>query len=501
MRRLLLLTLFVLPLALCAGNFTIVLQAPAYSGQVARLYRYDDLFTLRTVRIAEMPIGDDGAATLNADVQGMTKLQLRIGDVSGDLFARPGTTLNILFPQPATRTARSLGNTTRVDLEFRDLDVLDINALVTDLNERVDAFIAEDLATDQAAGMQAVGVRRSNDTPPDTAAPKRPATLFVTPVLSQARADSFELKLRRFYAEVKDPWFAHYLDNSMAGLHQGTNVSEKTTFDRWIKGRTIHYDDPEQVRFLRSFFADQLPAFVVRYHDAHLQRALAERNPDSLKAVFAKHDFLKDNDQLCELVAMDQLYLNYHAKYLSKGAVKELLTKWSATSAYPEHRRMAANMLWDRTTMQPGSRMPAMLLENEQGQRVELDSLLNGPVCLVITASWCTYCELEFAGLEQLQQTYKDHVRIIAISLDSTLTALRDYRKAHPGQEFTWLHAQAEQQLREDLRLRSLPTFYMLNDGVLGHSPAPMPSKGLGALFQQVQVATERDGRIKVWDD
>jgi thiol-disulfide isomerase/thioredoxin len=501
MRRLLLLTLIVLPLALYAGNFPITLQAPAYSGQVARLYRYDDLFTLRTVRIAEMPIGDDGTATLNADLQGVTKMQLRIGDVSGDLFARPGTTLNILFPLPATRTARSLGKTTRVDLEFRDLDALDLNALATDLNERVDAFIAEDLATDQAAGMQAVGVRRSNDAPPDTTAPERPATLFVTPVLSQARADSFELKLRRFYAEVNDPWFAHYLDNSMAGLHQGMHVSDKATFERWIKGRTVHYDDPEQVRFLRSFFADLLPAFVVRYHDAALQKALAERNTDSLKAIFSKHDFLRDNDRLCELMAMDQLYLQYHAKYLDRPAVKELLTKWSTGSAYPEHRRMAANMLWDRTAMQPGSQLPAMLLENERGQRVDLDSLLNGPVCLVITASWCTYCELELAGLEQLQQTYKDHVRIIAISLDSTLTALRAYRKAHPGQEFLWLHAQAEQQLREDLRLRSLPTFYMLNDGVLAHSPAPLPSKGLGAVFQQVQVANERDGRIKVWDD
>ncbi|MBK9515212.1 MAG: hypothetical protein IPO05_16660 [Flavobacteriales bacterium] len=99
---------------------------------------------------------------------------MRIGDVSGDLFAQPGSTLNILFPQPTVRTARSLGNTTRVDLEFHDMDVMDINALATDLNERVDAFIAEDLATDQAAGMQAVGVRRSNDAPPDTAAPNVP---------------------------------------------------------------------------------------------------------------------------------------------------------------------------------------------------------------------------------------------------------------------------------------------------------------------------------------
>jgi len=240
---------------------------------------------------------------------------------------------------------------------------------------------------------------------------------------------------------------------------------------------------------------------VHRYNDEALQRALQARSADSLTAVFARHDFLKDDDRLCELVAMDQVYQHYHAKYLDRQAVQTILGQWASSSRYTEHRTIAANMLWDRTAMQPGSTLPPMLLEDERGQRVELDSLLSGPVCLVITASWCTYCELEMAGLEQLQATYKDQIAIIAISLDSSLADLRAYRKAHPAQDFRWLHALADQQLREDLRLRSLPAFYLLNNGVLARSPAPMPSTGLGALFHLVKVQAEQDGRIKVWDD
>lgn len=500
--RTLALTFFLLwRLACTAGPMTIELSAPTYAGQVVRLYRYDDLFTLRPVRLTEALITSTGTAHLEADVSGTAKLQLRIGNTSGDLYARPGITLHITFPPPPTGTARSLGTTTRVALEFTELDPLDINALTSDLNERVDGFIAEDLATDEAAGMQALAVRRTNDQAPDTTAPQRPATLFVTPMLSTARVDTFEHKLRRFYAEVKDPWFAHYLDNSMAGLRQGTRTSERETHERWIKGRALHYDDPEQVRFLRSFYADLLPAFVHRYNEEALQRALQARSADSLITVFARHDFLKDDNRLCELVAMDQLYQHYHAKYLDQQAVQVILGQWASSSRYTEHRTIAANMLWDRTAMQPGSTLPPMLLEDERGQRVELDSLLSGPVCLVITASWCTYCELEMAGLEQLQATYKDQIAIIAISLDSSLADLRAYRKAHPAQDFRWLHALADQQLREDLRLRSLPAFYLLNNGVLARSPAPMPSTGLGALFHQVKVQAEQDGRIKVWDD
>ncbi len=45
-------------------------------------------------------------------------------------------------------------------MTFLDLDPLDINALTTDVNERIDAFVAEDLATDEVAGMQAVDIQR-----------------------------------------------------------------------------------------------------------------------------------------------------------------------------------------------------------------------------------------------------------------------------------------------------------------------------------------------------
>ncbi|HRP00852.1 MAG TPA: hypothetical protein PLN54_15595, partial [Flavobacteriales bacterium] len=121
--RTLALTFFLLwRLACTAGPMTIELSAPTYAGQVVRLYRYDDLFTLRTVRLTEALISSTGTAHLEADVNGTAKLQLRIGNTSGDLYARPGITLHITFPPPPMGTARSLGTTVRVALEFSGLD-------------------------------------------------------------------------------------------------------------------------------------------------------------------------------------------------------------------------------------------------------------------------------------------------------------------------------------------------------------------------------------------
>ncbi|MBK7087063.1 MAG: hypothetical protein IPH53_21415 [Flavobacteriales bacterium] len=57
----------------------------------------------------------------------------------------------------APRTVHGIAG---MELEFVDLDHLDVNALTTDLYHRLDGFIAEDLATDEVAGMQAVEVLR-----------------------------------------------------------------------------------------------------------------------------------------------------------------------------------------------------------------------------------------------------------------------------------------------------------------------------------------------------
>jgi len=299
---------------------------------------------------------------------------------------------------------------------------------------------------------------------------------------------------------VHDPWFADYLTSSMAGLLIGPRANDRMLYDRFLAGTAIRHDDPEFVRFFRSFHSEQL-GNVLRFHAAGARHALATADADSLRRLFATNDFLKDDPGAAELVMIDALYMHYNEKLVDQAQSVAVLEKVAAGSAYPEHRRIATNMLWDLLTMRAGQPLPAIRVTDPAGKAVDMDELLKGPVCIAFTAAWCTYCELEMVGLQQLQKEYKGVVRFIAISLDTTLQAMNAYRKAHPAQDFTWLHAEAAQQLREDLRLRTLPAFLLLNDNVLAHSPAPLPSSGMAKVLQQLKAQQARDARIKVWDD
>jgi thiol-disulfide isomerase/thioredoxin len=480
-----------------AGEFIIRLDAGAHAGKVVVLSRYDDLFTLRTVRLAQELAQE--RVVFHGQVEGTQKMQLRIGELIGDVYVRPGSELHVRFPEADPRVARSLNTSTRVGLEFTEISFMDINALVSDLNGRVDDFVTEGLATDASAGMQAVEKVRSGGTATATDSTRRPPTLFVDPRWSRQRVDSFATKLQRFYAEVQDPWFTNYLAYSIAGLKLGPRRNDRLLWEQHLKERPVQHDNPEYVRFVKSFFEGQLVVFAL-VHERQLASAMAAKNVDSLHAVFSRSDFLRDDAVLRELVLIEQLYEDYQQHHVDREAARTMLAQVSERSAVAEHRKIAANMLWDLTAMRPGSALPAMLLQDLQGRPVEMEELMEGPLVIAVTASWCTYCQLEIQSLERLAEEYSELIPIVAISLDENSNELKRYLQGR-ARKIRWLHAEAEQRLRDDLRIRALPAFYILQDGVLTHSPAPLPSNGMAEIFHRAKVQRERDGRIKVWDD
>ncbi len=478
-----------------AANVHIELDAPGYKGERALLYRYMDLFTLRTELIGQATIDAQGKAVLEGNVSGTVKGTIRIGANGCDLWLRSGT-YSVGFPLPASGTARSLNGTTEVIPTFKELDRLDINALIGDLNQRLDDFIAEDLATDQQAGMQALDIARKGEKPQSKDSLTRPGTLFITPSWSTARVDSFENRLRGFYKEVKDPWFWQNLEYGIAGLRFGPRVNDRDLFDRYLKGRPVLYDVPEYVRFIGSFFEGHTMRYPFRTHEVGLTNWIRAANADTVKKIFAEHDFLKD-DALNELVVLSELYGQYPAKNFDRPGILRIMEQFATSSEYPEDRLIAANMRWDLTTMRVGGTLPALVLRDLEGNQVRIDTSLHDATCLVVTASWCTYCEQELVALETLYTEYGTYVKVVGISLDRSTKDLDAYTKAHPGRDWPWYHGGDDPTIMDLLRIRTVPAFILLNGNTIAHAPAPPPSNGMAAIFHRIKTQAEEENKLK----
>jgi thiol-disulfide isomerase/thioredoxin len=283
----------------------------------------------------------------------------------------------------------------------------------------------------------------------------------------------------------------------VAGLRFGPRTNDKELWARYLKDRPVRYDDPEYVRFFRSFFEDHLMRFPFRKDEPALQRAIASGVLDSVKHVFAGHDLLHDDDRLCELVVLTELWTNHGNKLIDRAGLRQVLADAEARSAYPEHRALAADMRWDITAMRPGATLPSLTLRGVNGMELPLDSLLKGPVLLAFTAAWCTYCEVEMAALEQLYAEHGKMITFIGIGTDPGMEAFQAYLRLHPKRDWTWLYAGDDLLLMEALRMRSMPHFLLVQDRTLVHAPAPLPSEGLPAILHRMKVQAEEEKRIK----
>lgn len=493
-----LLVLSMFAFGLGQARTTLRINAPEFRERPVLLQRYLDLFTLRTEAMATDRTDAQGSVVLDLEVAQRTRVQLRIGEARTDLYLEPGANYDVIFER-IKGSARSVSGTANAELTFNRLDALDINALTSDLNGLLDGFVAEDLATDQEGGMQAADeLRKGGISAPDSSS--RPGTLFVSPSLSEAKVDTFERKLLRHYNGVDDPWFMTMVEYGIAGLRIGPRTNNKELFERYLKGRPVRYDDPEYVRFLRSLFEDHLMRFPFRSDEQELQRAIASGVPDSVERIFARHNFLANDDRLCELVVLNELYANYNGKLLDRHGVRSVLRELEHSSPYAEHRRIAADMVWDLTAMRPGTVLPALKATDLQGRPVNVDSLLKGPVLLAFTAAWCTYCEMEMAALEQLYAEHGELVTFIGIGTDPGMEAFQAYVRLHPKRNWTWLYIGDDLLTMEQLRMRSIPQFYLLQDRSLVYSPAPTPSTGLPAILHRIKTKAVEQGRIKVTD-
>lgn len=493
--RFLLLLSFLAGTALAAAPVTIILEAPAYAGRQVLLYRYMDPFTLRLERIAIGRTDAKGHAELTAQVEGTERALLRIGKVGADLFLREGR-YHVQMPAPDKNEARSISGNTRVDLTFLELDHLDVNALVSDLNTRLDAFLAEDLATDQDAGMEAVAKARSGSAAmvPDTA--RKQQDLFLSPRWNEARVDTFARKLHKFYASVKDPWFQHDVEYGLAGLRLGPRTNDRDLFNRYLKDKPVLYGVPEYTRFFSAFFEDHLLRFPFRMDTEALIKAIRSARTDSLKALLAKNDFLKD-PRVNELVLLTGLYAQHANKQFDRAGILKVLQEVRDGSIYAEHRRIAANMLWDLTAMKAGTAMPGIDVIDTSGNAIALKEFRERPVCLLVSTLGDPYGEQELAAMQKLHKEYGAYSRFITIILDRTPAELAAWLRTQPQRNWEWFVPADQALFLDELRIRNVPVLFLLKDGVITASPGPLPSQGLPEVLHQLKVNDDAGRQLR----
>src|SRR5512137_2076705 len=101
------LTLLFLAAQVVATGASLRITAPEFHDQPVIVFRYLDLFTLRTEVLASTRTDAQGSAYVKVDVPGRPRVQLRIGEARTDLYLTPEAKYDLIF-QRVKGNARSI---------------------------------------------------------------------------------------------------------------------------------------------------------------------------------------------------------------------------------------------------------------------------------------------------------------------------------------------------------------------------------------------------------
>jgi peroxiredoxin len=89
-------------------------------------------------------------------------------------------------------------------------------------------------------------------------------------------------------------------------------------------------------------------------------------------------------------------------------------------------------------TLLIGSQLPAIKLENVNGQEISTQSLLNKPLVINVWYSTCEPCRRELPALAYADMQYRDLVRFVGVNIKDSATVAREFA-AQYGVEFELL--------------------------------------------------------------
>ena len=74
-----------------------------------------------------------------------------------------------------------------------------------------------------------------------------------------------------------------------------------------------------------------------------------------------------------------------------------------------------------------GSQLPAIKLENVEGQEVSTQSLLNKPLIINVWYSTCEPCRRELPALANADTQYRDQVRFVGVNIKDSATVAKEF--------------------------------------------------------------------------
>ncbi len=375
----------------------------------------------------------------------------RVFHGTNSFFAEPGKTYHVEF-EPIDREGEEEGRDYYPFSRYYNFEIRqkgegkDLNKLIYSLDDMVFDFVEENVS----------GQIRVNH---------RPAL------------DNFRKHTDSVFEHVNHEFFRDYYEYSFASLNRALNARRfEWLADSFLIDRPVLYQNPAYMDFFSRMFNTFLFAASPNLSMNDLEISVNRHNSyHALMDSLGKEPVLR-NELFRELVMIDGLKKMYDHPDFQPSNVVNILEIVKINSKFPQHRKIAANVLESLRQLRRGHPAPTLEVMDKQGNPVTLDTHLGKYVFLFFWASWCQSCLGELGPLNDMAEELSEKVEFIGIMVDRDPEAARVLTE-NEDLHFSVYHFNNDYRMLDRFGLRSVPAYIVIDpEGNILRNPFTAPS-------------------------
>ncbi len=444
--------------------------AKDYTGFRVELTTKADYISEKQILLDEDSIAPDGSFELSADLREVSLVEIKIGRFYSLLYVKTGTTYEIEIPKYEGRTSNVLNDRYPVNAVIIDPKDEKLNKAIVNFNGHYDSFIKDHFI---------LILRRG----------------------AKNKVDSFKQVNPQGPMHTGFPYFDQYVSYQFALLDLISSHSKKELYENYLKSQRILYHHDAYMKFFNEFYKDYFKAFYFVEYEVRLNLAIENHQSiDSLDHILSKNRFLKRKD-IRELVMIKELYFNTVNGKFEEKDTRKMLEELKTKTKIEEHKLIISRLLEKSDKLALGSKAPEFKLPNMEGEFVSLTDFEGKYVYIDFWATWCAPCMKSMRMMDMMYPKYRDSIEFVSISVDKNMDKAKRFVDKEEY-EWTFLHFNGNEQLKEDYEVLAIPTYYLIDpNGKLIQTPALHPESGIERYFRKISEVKKDKKDARFWEE
>lgn len=439
----------------------IIGNAPFASNNLIRVYQYDDLISYQRIQIGSAKIDKNGDFHFTLNITKPTYLMFAINFLESDLYVEPEESYSIRFDflkqikEVSEVSAQNVQMLTILD----DSNFIKLNSIINALDNAVSAFLSSN------DNFKQIYLRAS-----------RPHLDSLKNIIfanwGTYTGSYFKAYQKYTFASYENIIYSKYPDSS---------------FIKYFNEREFFLENTAFMVFFNSYFENYYDSPTSKIPVVEFRRVINEEGDLKKTLDLMGKDPTLKNEIIREMVLIKMLQAGFSDDRFEYSNIIKVLYSLAQETKFPDHKKMALNVLEQLKNKINGRKMIDVTLKNVSGANTKLAEYKNKYYYIQFFTTDCNTCVRDMFGMQKLQEEFKDSVQFISISLDVNTAKLFHFVNKYAQFNWPFLHFANDYDLVETYGLKALPLAMILDkDGNIIYYPAPTPEGDLGIIFSRI---------------